>query len=65
MSRSDQILAAIRSGHVTAPLIAREIGISRNNAAVRLHRMKDMGLVRPGRVVAEGPGRPPIQWSVA
>ena len=64
MSRVNQILAAIREGHVTAPMIARVIGISRNNASVVLQKMLSQGQVSRGRSVGTGLGRPPREWAI-
>ena len=64
MTVAQRILAAIKDGHITAPVIARQLDISRNHVSVVLQKMHDRGSVKRGRTVYAGPGRPPVQWSI-
>ena len=63
MTKTAQILAAMRDGAVTSAQIAKFVGSHRGNISVTLCRLADLGVVeRSGSVSARQIGRPYLRW---
>ena len=65
MTRVEQVLAAIRAGHDTAPKMALAIGVSRDRVSGVLQRMLDRGLVERAGTDGTVSGRPATVWKLS
>lgn len=57
--RTTRIIAAIKNGAVTSPVLAEQIGISRPLMSVTLHHLAECGMIVRSR------GHHPIRWRLA
>jgi predicted transcriptional regulator len=66
MTKSEQILAAVREGAQTSREIAQRVRQARSTVSVSLARLEDLGAVERRGVAIEGlPGRPCLRWRLA